>query len=297
MITEKDLKKVIEQVLLELNQATKPNKGIDENKVSAFSGSKILEDEMLHDITAVDLKQQVLVPNPENLTALLKMKATTPARIGVWRAGPRYMTETLLRFRADHAVAMDAVFTHVSEEFLKEMNLFSIKTKCVSKDQYLTRPDLGRKFDEEELDVIRKQCIKKPQVQVYISDGLSSTAIEANIRDILPAIMQGLEGYKVKVGTPFFVKYGRVPAMDVISETLEADVTCVLIGERPGLATGESMSAYMAYGARVNMPEARRTVVSNIHKGGTPAVEAGAHIAHILNMMLEKKASGLELKL
>jgi len=297
VITEKDLKKVIEQVLLELNQATKPNKGIDENKVSAFSGSKILEDEMLHDITAVDLKQQVLVPNPENLTALLKMKATTPARIGVWRAGPRYMTETLLRFRADHAVAMDAVFTHVSEEFLKEMNLFSIKTKCVSKDQYLTRPDLGRKFDEEELDVIRKQCIKKPQVQVYISDGLSSTAIEANIRDILPAIMQGLEGYKVKVGTPFFVKYGRVPAMDVISETLEADVTCVLIGERPGLATGESMSAYMAYGARVNMPEARRTVVSNIHKGGTPAVEAGAHIAHILNMMLEKKASGLELKL
>ncbi|MBS3995311.1 MAG: ethanolamine ammonia-lyase subunit EutC [Alkaliphilus sp.] len=296
-MTEKDLKKVIEQVLLELNQATKPNKGIDENKVSAFSGSKILEDEMLHDITAVDLKQQVLVPNPENLTALLKMKATTPARIGVWRAGPRYMTETLLRFRADHAVAMDAVFTHVSEEFLKEMNLFSIKTKCVSKDQYLTRPDLGRKFDEEELDVIRKQCIKKPQVQVYISDGLSSTAIEANIRDILPAIMQGLEGYKVKVGTPFFVKYGRVPAMDVISETLEADVTCVLIGERPGLATGESMSAYMAYGARVNMPEARRTVVSNIHKGGTPAVEAGAHIAHILNMMLEKKASGLELKL
>ena len=297
MITEKDLKKVIEQVLLELNQATKPNKGINENKVSAISGSEILEDEMLHDITAVDLKQQVLVPNPENLTGLLKMKATTPARIGVWRAGPRYMTETLLRFRADHAVAMDAVFTHVSEEFLKEMNLFSIKTKCVSKDQYLTRPDLGRKFDEEELDVIRKHCIKKPQVQIYISDGLSSTAIEANIRDILPAIMQGLEGYKVKVGTPFFVKYGRVPAMDVISETLEADVTCVLIGERPGLATGESMSAYMAYGARVNMPEARRTVVSNIHKGGTPAVEAGAHIAHILNMMLEKKASGLELKL
>lgn len=297
MITEKDLKKVIEQVLLELNQAAKPNKGIDENKISTVSSSAILEDETLYDITAVDLKKQVLVPNPENLTALLKMKETTPARIGVWRAGPRYMTQTLLRFRADHAVAMDAVFTHVSEDFLKEMNLFSIKTKCVSKDQYLTRPDLGRKFDEEELDVIRKQCIKKPQVQVYISDGLSSTAIEANIRDILPAIMQGLEGYKVKVGTPFFVKYGRVPAMDVISETLEADVTCVLIGERPGLATGESMSAYMAYGARVNMPEARRTVVSNIHKGGTPAVEAGAHIAHILNMMLEKKASGLELKL
>ncbi|SHJ49320.1 Ethanolamine ammonia-lyase light chain [Geosporobacter subterraneus DSM 17957] len=294
MISEKDLKKVIEQVLLELGASgAKETCSISEEAAEQVQAIE----EALPDITAVDLKKQVLVPQPENLEGLLKMKETTPARIGVWRAGPRYKTETLLRFRADHAVAMDAVFSDVSEEFLQEMNLFPIKTKCRNKDEYLTRPDLGRKFEEEELEVLRKNCVKKPQVQIYVSDGLSSTAIEANIRDILPAIQQGLEGYGVKMGTPFFVKYGRVPAMDVISETLEAEVTCVLIGERPGLATGESMSAYMAYKAEVNMPEARRTVVSNIHKGGTPAVEAGAHIAHILKLMLDKKASGLDLKL
>ncbi len=294
MISEKDLKKVIEQILLELGTSGEGEDG----SISEKLAEQVLElEESLPDITAVDLKKQVLVPDPENLEGLLKMKETTPARIGVWRAGPRYKTETLLRFRADHAVAMDAVFSDVSEEFLQEMNLLSIKTRCRNKDEYLTRPDLGRKFDAEELELLDKNCVKRPQVQIYVSDGLSSTAIEANVRDILPAIQQGLEGYGVKIGTPFFVKYGRVPAMDVISETLEADVTCVLIGERPGLATGESMSAYMAYKATVNMPEARRTVVSNIHKGGTPAVEAGAHIAHILKLMLDKKASGLDLKL
>ena len=130
-----------------------------------------------------------------------------------------------------------------------------------------------------------------------MSDGLSSKAIEANTKDVLPAIIQGLQTYGIDVGTPFFVKYGRVGAMDVISEETGADVTCVLIGERPGLVTAESMSAYIAYKGTVGMPEARRTVVSNIHKGGTPPVEAGAHIAEIIKKMLEKKASGLDLKL
>ncbi|MBS4030918.1 MAG: ethanolamine ammonia-lyase subunit EutC [Clostridiales bacterium] len=298
MISEKELKSVIEQVLEELGMASEKNKlNNSQDLASQKDEESQVSDEGLLDITEVDLKKQVLVPDPENLEGLLKIKETTPARIGVWRAGPRYKTETLLRFRADHAVAMDAVFTDVSEELLSEMDLFSIQTMCNNKDEYLTRPDLGRKFGEEALQVVKNSCVKNPQVQIYVSDGLSSTAIDANIRDILPAIMQGLEGYGVKAGTPFFVKYGRVPAMDVISETTGAEVTCVLIGERPGLATGESMSAYMAYKATVNMPEARRTVVSNIHKGGTAAVEAGAHIAHVLKQMLDKKASGLDLKM
>ena len=84
--------------------------------------------------------------------------------------------------------------------------------------------------------------------------------------------------------------------MDQISEITGADVTCVLIGERPGLITAESMSAYIAYKATVGMPEARRTVVSNIHKQGTTAVEAGAHIAELIKTMLEKKASGIDLR-
>lgn len=295
MISEKDLKKLVEQVLAEMI-----NTKADE-KVEPASNCEVkcqdVEDGMIDDITAIDIKKQLLVPNPADLNGYLKMKEATTARIGIWRAGPRYKTITSLRFRADHAAAQDAVFTYVSEDFLKEMNLFTVETLCSNKDEFITRPDLGRKISEDGIKTIKEKCQMNPQVQIYVSDGLSSAAIEANVKDVLPAIIQGLEVYGIKVGTPFFVKNGRVGAMDVVSEITGAEVTCVLIGERPGLVTAESMSAYIVYKGYVGIPEAKRTVVSNIHKGGTPPVEAGAHIAEIIKTMLEKKASGIDLKL
>ena len=84
--------------------------------------------------------------------------------------------------------------------------------------------------------------------------------------------------------------------MDPVGEISGADVVCLLVGERPGLVTAESMSAYIAYKPTIGMPEARRTVISNIHKGGTPVVEAGAYIADVIKEMLEKKKSGIDLK-
>ena len=148
-----------------------------------------------------------------------------------------------------------------------------------------------------EVEIIKERCIKKPCVQIYVSDGLSSAAVQANIKDILPALIQGLKIHKYSVGTPFFVKYGRVRTIDDVAETTEADVVCNLIGERPGLATAESMSAYIAYKAFKGMPEARMTVISNIHKDGIAAVEAGAYISDIIKLMIDKKASGVDLKI
>lgn len=291
MFSENDLKKLVEQVLVEMS--TKK----EGNTTTSVTKTVVDENGMIPDITEINIREQLLVENPADREGYLKMKKHTPARIGIGRAGVRYKTETMLRFRADHAAAQDSVFTDVPEEFLKEANLFSIKTTCETKDEYITRPDHGRVISKEELARLKANIKANPTVQIYVSDGLSSKAIEANIKDILPALIQGLEGYGINVGTPFFVKYGRVGAMDVISEETGADVTCVLIGERPGLVTAESMSAYIAYKATVGMPESRRTVLSNIHKGGTPPVEAGAHIAEIIKIMLEKKASGLDLKL
>ena len=249
------------------------------------------------DITEINLKEQLLVPNPQNAAEYMRLKAKTPARIGVYRAGPRYKTETLLRFRADHAVAMDAVFTDVPESFLKENNLLEVQSRCSTRDEHLTRPDLGRQLSDDAQKAVKASCKPNPKVQIFASDGLSSTAIVANYKEIMPAILNGLKAFGLEAGTPFFVKFGRVGVMDAVTETLGADVTVVLIGERPGLATGESMSAYMTYKGTVGMPEAGRTVVSNIHAGGTPAVEAGAHIAGIINEMIKQKCSGLDLKL
>ncbi|MCQ1529562.1 ethanolamine ammonia-lyase subunit EutC [Lutispora thermophila] len=297
-MSEIELRKIIEQVIAEIGSAAPAKESNDSSESCCnLDASQDAADENINDIAKIELRKQVLVPEPENLQGLLKMKESTPARIGVWRAGPRYKTETMLRFRADHAAAQDAVFTDVSEALISKMNLFAVKTKCKDKDHYLTRPDLGRILDDEAVEALKSKCTKAPQVQIYVSDGLSSTAIEANASDILPVIIQGLKNYGISVGTPFFLKYGRVPAMDHVSEVLGAEVTCVLIGERPGLVTAESMSAYIAYRAKVGMPEARRNVVSNIHRGGTPAVEAGAHIADLIKLMLDKKASGLDLKI
>jgi len=286
--SEVDIKKVIAEVLAEMGHDVPVSPA--QNVVSAAA------DISLTDLTAEDLKKQLLVPEPANRDAYLKYKDATVSRIGIWRSGSRYKTGAFLRFRADHAIAQDAVFNDVSDEFLKEWGLFEVKTKCSDKDQFLTRPDLGRELDDESIALLKKNCSERAKVQIYVTDGLSSTAVEKNARDTYLAMEQGLKGHGIEVGTPFFLRYGRVPAMDAIADILHPEVTVVLIGERPGLATAESMSCYMAYNAHSGMPEANRTVLSNIHRGGTPAVEAGAHIADVVKMMLEQKASGLELK-
>lgn len=293
MVNEKELKTMIENIIHEM-LGNKSNAA--ESNSTPVSDSDGISDDALPDITKIEIRKELLVPEPLNQEAYMEMKDSTPARIGVWRAGPRYKTSTSLRFKADHAAAQDAVFSYVDEEFIKRNNLFPTITLCKDKDEYITRPDLGRQFSEEEKERIKKQC-GSPTVQIMVGDGLSSAAIEANMEDTLPAIKQGLKVYGIDTGVDLFVKHCRVRAMDVVGELTNADVVCLLIGERPGLVTAESMSAYIAYKPTVDMPEARRSVVSNIHQGGTPPVEAGAYIAELIKKMIDKKASGLDLNL
>ena len=237
------------------------------------------------------------IPNPVNYDAVMAMKASTPARIGLYRAGARPKTDSFLRFLADHAQAIDAVFLDVADEFLAKNNLFKVQTSAKDKDEFLKRPDLGRKLSDEGKKLVLEKCQKNPQVQIVIVDGLSSSAIEANVADVLPALTQGLAAAGIKVGTPFYVKYGRVGVQDEIGQLLNADVVISLIGERPGLVTADSMSAYMIYKPTANTVEADRTMISNIHKGGTPPAEAGALLADILKQIVASKCSGMKLNL
>ncbi len=289
----KDLRSIIEQVLIEMN--------VGESKGSAATApaaaASVVEDGIIPDITEVDIRKQYLVENPAHGEEYAELKYNAPCRLGIGKAGARYKTDPQLQFRAAHSAAQDAVFSDVDAEFVEKMGLWTVLTQCDSKDTYLTRPDLGRRLSDEAVATIKEKCKKNPTVQIYVADGLSAAAVAANIADLLPALMQGLQAYKIDVGTPFFVKYGRVGVMDEISEVTGAEVTCTLIGERPGLITAESMSAYIAYKATMGMPEARRTVVSNIHRMGTIPAEAGAHIAEIIKIMLDKKVSGTDLKL
>ncbi|HEX2985366.1 MAG TPA: ethanolamine ammonia-lyase subunit EutC [Caproiciproducens sp.] len=251
----------------------------------------------IEDISEIDLSESVTVQNPADPEACRRMKASTLARICIGRAGARYRTQALLRFRADHAVAMDAVWSNVDESIVESLGFYTVQTLVKNKDEYLTRPDLGRCFSEGTIQSIRRNCIHDPDVQIIAADGLSSPAINNNIRDIFPIMMDGLTARGYRIGTPIFVKFGRVATMDKISEALGAKVTILLVGERPGLAVGDSMSSYMAYESSPSKPESQRTVISNIHRKGTPPVEAGAHIVSIVDIMMEKKSSGVDLKL
>ena len=293
MAMEDNIRLIVEQVLMELGKNTQPAAGGScPATVAADNGN---DGNGIEDLAKVDLQRYLQVPEPQNRSLYEEMKLTTPARIGVWRCGTRPLTDTWLRFRADHAVAQDSVLGEVPEEFPAKYNMVSVKSMCESKDEYLTRPDLGRKLDEESLNLIRSKCRKGAKLQIIVADGLSSNAVEANIPNLLPAMLQGLEAMKIEVGTPIFVKFARVAIMDAIGEELKPEAAIVLLGERPGLGTAESMSAYIGYNPRAGMVESEQTVVSNIHKGGTPAAEAGAHLATLLKKILDAKASGVNL--
>ncbi len=249
------------------------------------------------DVTDVDLRKLYLTQAPENQAAFAKMKEKTPARLGMGRCGPRYKTLTLLRFRADHAAAQDAVFSEVDTDFAKENDLLPTKTRCDSKDEYLTRPDLGRVFDEHNAKAIQGVIDHPPRVQIVIGDGLSSAAIQANAMDCCAALRDGLKARGIQTGKAIFVKYCRVGAGDAIGDLTGCEVVCVLVGERPGLVTDKSMSAYITYKPHTGVSESARTVVSNIHAQGTPAVEAGAYCAELIEKILAKKVSGVGLHL
>lgn len=296
MMDQSLIEQIVSQVIGRMEAISPASEEGGPAKAGQAPGPEGAEAVELTDLTSAEQKALPLLKDPEDFDALVRMKGRTPARIGVGRAGPRLNTKTLLTLRADHAAARDAVFLDVDEALIESLGLFCISTKCADKNEFVTRPDLGRDFSEETLAGLRARCRQSPQVQIIVSDGLSSTAVNSNVGDLLPVLMDGLKAKGISMGTPFFVQNGRVAAQDRIAETLGAEVICTLLGERPGLATAESMSAYISYRAEVGMPEARRTVVSNIHKDGIPAVEAGAYIADLIEKVLQAQASGVDLK-
>lgn len=292
MIIENVVKELAKRGLIGAGEAAQPS--TPEAKPQVICGAGSCDDSEPLEIPDIS---GVWVPNPENLEAIKAMKQVTPARIGLYRAGARPMTNATLRFLADHAQAMDAVFLDVSEEFLDKMNLFTVETTARDKSEFLKKPELGRKLSEEAVKTVREKCQKDPQVQILVVDGLSSSAIEANVPDVLPVLTQGLNAAGIKVGTPFFIKNGRVGVQDHVGMLLNAEMVISLIGERPGLGTADSMSAYMIYKPNEKTVEADRTMLSNIHKGGTPPVEAGAYLVDVIKQILAAKASGMKLNL
>ena len=297
-MNKQELKDMVAQILSQMEQEPPvkgeialPPESIREKEKNKGSADSVA------DISQMDLRKLYMVEEPENPDQFRKMKEKTPARLGSGRTGARYKTLTMLRFRADHAAAQDAVFSQVPEDFAEKNGLVPLQTCCGDKDEYLTRPDKGRIFDEENQKKIRAAVQGAPRVQIVVGDGLSSAAITENAMDCMKSMENGLKSMGISLGKPLFVRYCRVGAGDAVGDVTGCEVVCVLVGERPGLVTDKSMSAYITYKPHTGVSESSRTVVSNIHAQGTPAVEAGAYVAELIGKILQKKVSGVGLHL
>lgn len=240
------------------------------------------------------------IPKPHRGPEFKGIVESTPARLGVWRAGTRPTTSCWLEFRQDHAMARDAVHSELSQAFLDEQALDNgypiVQTQAADRRNFVLNPPLGKIVSDEVIDRLKKSCLKDRTVQIVVSDGLSAAAVETNVPELLPMLMDGFALESISVGTPVFVRFGRVAVADQIAHALGASITINLIGERPGLSSALGLSAYITYNPGPDTISSDRTVVSNIHEKGTPAPEAGAYIVQLTKQILEYKVSGVKLQ-
>lgn len=230
-----------------------------------------------------------------------KIRERTPARIFVER-GAAYSTKMSLELRGAHASAVDAVWTELDlerdfpPEFVAQWKLFEVSTKAKSKSQYLLRPDLGRVLSDAAKSLILQHCPKNPDIQIVIGDGLSSVAVSAQVPLLFQLLQQEFRDRGRSLGQSFVVRYSRVGIMNAIGDLLSPRVIVLLIGERPGLATAESLSAYMAYSPRSGHTDADRNLISNIHARGVRIEDAARRITNLAAQMLALKRSGTTVK-
>ena len=230
-----------------------------------------------------------------------KMRARTPARIFVAR-GAAYSTQTELELRSAHASAVDAVWSEFDlqrdfpSEFVAQWKLFQVASKAESKSQFLLRPDLGRTLSEPARNLLAQKCPKSPDVQIVIGDGLSGAAVAAQVPALFPLLDEKFCSRGWSVGQSFVVRYCRVGIMNHIGDLLAPRVIVLLIGERPGLATTESLSAYMAYGPKSGQSDADRNLISNIHARGVSIADAAERIINLVAQMRALRSSGTSVK-
>lgn len=239
--------------------------------------------------------------NDSGLTArsdddpLRRALARTPARLAVGRTGPAYRTRTWLQLREDHAVARDAVHADLTL-VIDGVDLFEVRTEARTRVEYLMRPDLGRRLDDDARDRVRRLCPAECDLQVVIGDGLSATAVTAQVPPLVDGLRCEADRRGWSFGRPFLVRHCRVGILNDVGELLNPQVVILMIGERPGLITAESLSAYMAYRPNGRHTDADRNLISNIHSAGVRTDEAVSRIMGYASRMLVEKKSGISIK-
>lgn len=242
-----------------------------------------------------------------------QLRQFTAARIGLGRAGVSTPTRESLEFQLAHAQARDAVHTELDVESLQQqliqlqqafpqINLqppLVLHSRAIDRVTYLQRPDYGRQLDETSFTSLKPYYSKPPyDLALVIADGLSATAIHQNvvpfITCLLPILIDGIENFSL--APILLVKQGRVAIGDDIGEALNAKAVLMLIGERPGLSSPDSLGLYMTWSPKRGLTDDRRNCISNVRQAGLSYANAAHKCLYLLSEARRLQCSGVAIK-
>jgi ethanolamine ammonia-lyase small subunit len=220
------------------------------------------------------------------------LRSYTPARIGLARSGVSLATRPLLEFQLAHARARDAVRASIDVRMLcDELRRFALESKAKDRSTYLRRPDLGRMLSEESATLLTPG---EYDVVFVITDGLSALAVERHAVRLLNAVLPLIAGWRL--APVCIVEQGRVAIGDGIGEALQASLAVVLIGERPGLSSPDSLGVYITWDPRRGRLDSERNCISNIREEGLEYGVAAARLHYYMQEASRRHMSGLGLK-
>jgi ethanolamine ammonia-lyase small subunit len=230
------------------------------------------------------------------------LRRFTDARIGLGRAGSALPIAEVLKFAMAHAQARDAVTTPLDwtpiEREIAGLGLESLRIESAAgdRDTYLRRPDLGRRLDAQSRQRLAAIAGGAPDLAILVADGLSSTGVGANAVPVIAALLPMIRKSDWKLAPILLAGQGRVALGDDAGEILGARAILVLIGERPGLSSPDSLGAYLTWAPRIGRKDAERNCISNIRHGGLSAEEAAFKAHWLLREAMRRGLTGVDLK-
>jgi|ERR1700677_2311222 ethanolamine ammonia-lyase small subunit len=241
------------------------------------------------------------VPASEGDSRWKLLRAATPARIGLARSGSSIATRELLAFQLAHAEARDAVDEPLDPEPLRRgldergLEALQLHSAAVDRHTYLARPDLGRGLDD--ISRVRLGAVAPGYDLVFVLvDGLSACAIARHALPLLDQVLPQLHRDRWHIGPALVVEQGRVAIGDEIGNALDAALVAVLIGERPGLTSPDSLGVYLTWKPAVGRTDAERNCLSNIRPEGLSYPEAARRLFHLCTEARRRKCTGISLK-
>ncbi len=264
----------------------------------------VIEDELkrdpigLTDPTLSSTKTSTLqksLPPPVSARAIDHIVRANPARLVQGRTGTRYLTDVYVGLRADHAIALDAVHSEISDDFAQAQGWTPLRSRCADHQEFLLYPDHGRRLDEASKQILATHVNKNMDVQVIVGDGLSAYALQQNGPALVAAMQNALTAAGFRVAPPVFVKFARIGIQDEIGTLLSAKATAVIVGERPGLGTGDSLSIYTAYAPKLGQDNSEKDCISNVRSLGVSPTLAAQQCVDLLKRTFAAGGGGTHL--